>query len=118
MRPATPSGGQPDAPSGDGHWRGQLRDVALQRAMTKRLAGVPSYTVPEAAALLSISAEYLYRLIRQGQFPAVCMRPSGTHGRYIIAAAAVNGLLDQATTVDLAQWAKDWQAAAPGTGVA
>src|SRR5690349_19092334 len=52
-------------------WRGALREQALANALQKRATGVPSYTVQEAAALLSISQEYLYRLIQRGSFPAV-----------------------------------------------
>jgi hypothetical protein len=39
------------------------RERALRSALRKRAAGVPTYTVPEAAALLSVSQEHLYRLI-------------------------------------------------------
>jgi Helix-turn-helix domain len=54
-------------------WRESLRDLALESAIMKRERGVPSYSVPEAAALLSISQEYLYRLIQAEKFPAVRM---------------------------------------------
>ena len=98
-----PSGGTPaqpvDAPSRDlsALWRAEIRDKALQNALRKRAAGVPTYSVPEAAALLSVSQEHLYRLIRADAFPAVRMRIGGDQGRYVIPAKAVEQLLDTAT---------------------
>lgn len=93
-------------------WRGLLRRHALDVAMSKRAAGVPTYSVPEAAALMSISQEYLYRLIQTDGFPAIRMRASGGQGRYVIPAKAVEQLLDAATqagscvesTVLTAEW--------------
>ena len=76
--------------------RARLRGSVLDRAMKKRAEGVPTYTVPEAAALLSISQEYLYRLIHAEAFPAVKMRLGGRQGRYVIPAKAVEQLLDDA----------------------
>lgn len=99
-------------------WRGQLRDQALQNAMRKRAGGVPTYSVPEAAALLSISQEYLYRLIQGGGFPAVRMRLGGGQGRYVVPAKAIEKLLDDTTAaggcVEIAEWARAW----PTGGVA
>lgn len=96
-----------------GEWRGILRDQALQTALRKRTAGVPTYSVPEAAALLSISQEYLYRLIQAGGFPAVRMRLRGNQGRYVVPAKAVERLLDDASAagscVDVGEWAQRWQ---------
>jgi excisionase family DNA binding protein len=83
-----------------------------------RAAGVPTYSVPEAAVLLSISQEYLYRLIQAGGFPAVRMRIGGRQGRYVIPAKAVEQLLDQATDasacVETAEWTKTWQCTSAG----
>jgi excisionase family DNA binding protein len=62
--------------------------------MRKRAAGVPTYSVPEAAALMSISQEYLYRLIQADAFPAVHMRVGSGQGRYVVPARAVERLLD------------------------
>jgi excisionase family DNA binding protein len=76
--------------------RTAVRSSALDRAIRKRAEGVPTYTVPEAAALLSISQEYLYRLIQADEFPAVRMRLGGRQGRYVIPAKAVEQLLDDA----------------------
>lgn len=76
--------------------RDEVRTSALKRAVRKRADGVPTYTVPEAAALLSISQEYLYRLIQAQAFPAVRMRLGGRYGRYVIPAKAVEQLLDDA----------------------
>lgn len=76
--------------------REAVRTSALDSAIRKRTEGVPTYTVPEAAALLSISQEYLYRLIQADAFPAVRMRLSGRHGRYVVPAKAVEQLLDDA----------------------
>jgi len=105
-------------------WAGKrelLRDVALQNAMSKRAAGIPTYSVPEAAALLSISQEYLYRLIQAGGFPALRMRLSGRHGRYVVPAKAIEQLLDDTTDacgpVDVSEWAAGWSASSAG-GVA
>jgi excisionase family DNA binding protein len=95
-----------------------LRDVALRNAMAKRAAGVPTYSVPEAAALLSISQEYLYRLIQGGGFPAVRMRLSGAQGRYVVPAKAVEQLLNEATnaaaSVEVADWTAGWAGGVAG----
>ena len=69
----------------------------LQAALRKRAAGVPSYTVPEAAALLSVSQEHLYRLIKSDAFPAVDMRRHRDQGKYVVPARAVEAMLDAAT---------------------
>jgi excisionase family DNA binding protein len=79
--------------------RETLREQALSSAIRKRAAGVPTYSVPEAAALLSISQEYLYRLIQAGGFAAVRMRSGRNQGRYVIPAKAVEQLLDEAASV-------------------
>ena len=69
--------------------------------------------MPEAAALLSISQEYLYRLIQAGGFPALRMRLGGNQGRYVVPARAVEKLLDDASAnagcVDVDEWAGRWQ---------
>lgn len=102
-------------------WRGTLREQALNSAMRKRAAGVPTYSVPEAAALLSISQEYLYRLIQADGFPAVRMRSAGRQGRYVVPAKAVELLLDVAATngscVESADVAEQWRRGIAG-GVA
>ena len=69
----------------------------MRNALRKRTEGVPTYTVPEAAALMSVSQEHLYRLIRGGAFPAVRMRAGAEHGRYVVPARAVEALLAEAT---------------------
>lgn len=93
-------------------WRGHLREQAMRSALRKRAAGVPTYTVPEAAALLSVSQEYLYRLIQAAAFPAVRMRSGGNQGRYVVPAKAVERLLDHATAdsscVESADWSQRW----------
>lgn len=98
--------------------REALRDATLRSAMQKRAAGVPTYSVPEAAALLSISQEYLYRLIQTGGFPAVRMRIGGRKGRYVVPAKAVEMLLDTAsqdsTCVEAQEWTEHWQASNGG----
>ena len=117
------SGRPPDAqdPAGVPGWRDSLREQALQNAMRKRAEGVPTYTVPEAAALLSISQEYLYRLIQASAFPAVRMRLGGNQGRYVIPAKAVERLLDDAAAagncVEVGEWAERWTAGTPNAGV-
>jgi excisionase family DNA binding protein len=94
--------------------RAVLREAILRNAMRKRAEGVPTYSVPEAAALLSISQEYLYRLIQAGGFPAVRMRIGGRKGRYVVPAKAVEKLLDAAsddnTCIDAREWTERWQA--------
>lgn len=104
-----------------GEWRGVLRTQALESAMRKRAAGVPTYSVPEAAALLSISQEYLYRLIQSDGFPAVRMRAGRGQGRYVVPAKAVERLLDGATDagtcVESAEVAEQWREGTRG-GVA
>ncbi|MEC3974576.1 helix-turn-helix domain-containing protein [Amycolatopsis sp. H20-H5] len=90
----------------------------MQTALRKRSAGVPTYTVPEAAALLSLSQEYVYRLIHADAFPALRLRRSGGQGRYVVPAKAVEQLLDIATgagnCVDVTDWVGAWQAASAG----
>ena len=83
-----------DHPVRTAEWRESLRAQALASAIAKRAAGVPTYSVPEAAALLSVSQEYLYRLIQADGFPAVRMRVGAGQGRYVVPAKAVELLLD------------------------
>ena len=93
----TPESDHPRAPDADRvRWRRACRDLTLRSALRKRADGVPTYSVPEAAALLSVSQEHLYRLIRADAFPAVRMR-LGQQGRYVVPARAVEALLDAAT---------------------
>jgi excisionase family DNA binding protein len=105
----TASSTQPERSVGGRQTRELMRNVALQNAIRKRADGVPTYTVPEAAALLSISQEYLYRLIQADMFPAVHMRIGRNQGRYVVPAKVVEKLLDDAATaansLDLAEWA-------------
>ncbi len=76
--------------------RQSRRERALRSALRKRAAGVPTYTVPEAAALLSVSQEHLYRLIHAEAFPAVPMRAGLERGRYVVAAADLEEFLGSA----------------------
>ena len=69
--------------------------AALRSGLRKRATGVPTYSVPEAAALLSLSREHLYRLIRVGAFPALRMGLDAEHGRYVVAARTVEELLER-----------------------
>lgn len=86
--------------------------------MQKRAAGVPTYSVPEAAALLSVSQEYLYRLIQAGAFPAVHMRSGGRQGRYVVPAKAIERLLDAAAVgggcLEVDDWAQAQQSPSDG----
>ena len=94
----TPSSDHSRAPDVDRvRWRRACRDLTLRSALRKRSDGVPTYSVPEAAALLSVSQEHLYRLIRADAFPAVRMRVGREQGRYVVPARAVEALLDAAT---------------------
>lgn len=89
-------------------WRGALREQTLANAMRKRATGVPTYSVPEAAALLSISSEYLYRLIQRGGFPAVRMRLSGSKGRYVVPADAVDQLIRDTASATSSVEVREW----------
>lgn len=110
-----------DTPTSGGAERGQhrgvLRDLALQNALRKRAEGVPSYKVPEAAALLSISQEYLYRLIQADGFPAIRMGRGGKP-RYVVPAKAIELILAHAAAVgscvDMVDLVEDWQALTTG----
>ena len=101
--------------------RDELRDIALRSALEKRRAGVPTYSVPEVASLLSVSAVHLYRLIQADLFPAVLMAMPGLRGRYVVPAAAVERLLREAAAgtsmVDVGSWTADYRAERAG-GVA
>jgi excisionase family DNA binding protein len=97
------------APTSSGqHWRSELRSQALRSAMAKRAAGVPTYSVAEAAARLSVSQEHLYRLIHADAFPAVRMALAGSQGRYVVPARAVERLLAEADAagrrVEVSEW--------------
>lgn len=111
--PAEQAVGAEQAKQAPSEWRGVLRQHALDNAMSKRAAGVPTYSVPEAAALLSISQEYLYRLIQTDGFPAVRMRSGRGKGRYVIPARAIEQLLDTAaqaaSCVESADLADQWR---------
>lgn len=101
----------PDSGSTNPRWRAVLRNKALETAMAKRASGVPSYTVPEAAALLSVSSEHLYRLIHADSFPAVRMALVGGQGRYVIPAAAVERLLLETDAAGCRLEVSEWTAA-------
>jgi excisionase family DNA binding protein len=78
-------------------------DRALANGLRKRAAGVPTYSVPEAAALLSVSREHLYRLIRAGVFPAMRMGLGAGHGRYVVPARAVEAIIDAVVPIPVAE---------------
>lgn len=102
-------------PPGRGRSRAAVRDTALQNAVHKRDIGAPSYTVPEAAALCSISQEHLYRLVRIGVFPAIRMALDGQQGRYVVPATAVEQLLTNSESaaggLDVGTWPQRWTSA-------
>src|SRR3712207_4385753 len=102
-------------------WRESLRAQTLRNAMQKRAEGVPTYSIPEAAALMSISQEYLYRLVQAGGFPAVRMRVGRGQGRYVVPAQAVEALLSGAAEagacIESADVADRWHRG-PSGGVA
>jgi excisionase family DNA binding protein len=87
--------------------RQSRRERALRSALRKRAAGVPTYTVPEAAALLSVSQEHLYRLIHADAFPAVLMRAGLERGRYVVAAAGLEEFLASARGTDALRESRD-----------
>jgi excisionase family DNA binding protein len=97
-------------------WRESAREASLRNALRKRDTGVPTLTVPEAAALLSVSQEHLYRLIQADGFPAVRLGMGGRRqGRYVVPTKAVDSLLTDAAAssscVDAGEWTKQWQSA-------
>lgn len=113
----TPAGVSESAETGSvgrAQWRAQCRDLALQSALRKREAGVPTYTVAETAALFSVSQEHMYRLVRAGAFPSVQLRIGGDQGRYVVPAQAVESLLAAAAEsggyVDAQEWTQSWTA--------
>jgi excisionase family DNA binding protein len=75
-----------------------MRARTLRTALEKRAMKVPTYTVAEAAALLSISTEHLHRLIRANAFPTVPMSDGRTRGCNVIPAKVIEGRLDQASS--------------------
>jgi excisionase family DNA binding protein len=83
---------------------------AVQETTEVRKSGPAFYTVREAAELLRIGASTLYRIIREGDFPAVRLR-----SRYVIPAAALEELLAEAKAsggvVDPARMAAERRAA-------
>jgi excisionase family DNA binding protein len=89
-------------------WRSELGSHSLRTALAKRAAGVPTYSVSEAAALLSVSRVHLYRLIHADAFPAVRMALAGGGGRFVIPARAVERLLGETDAtggqVEVAEW--------------
>lgn len=95
-----------------------LRDVALRNALEKRKAGVATYSVPEAAVLLSVSPVHLYRLIQADSFPAVLMALRGKRGRYVVPAAVVERLLGDVAAgtslVDVGTWTAAYRAERAG----
>ena len=101
-----------ESAEGPSRLRQHGRELALQSALRKRADGVPSYTIPEAAALCSVSQEHLYRLVRDNAFPAIRMQRGQGKGRYVIPAKAVEQLLDHAATgsdcVEASEWALTW----------
>ncbi len=111
--PAEQEAGVQQVKQSPSEWRGLLRRHALAAAMGKRAVGVPTYSVPEAAALLSISQEYLYRLIQTDGFPAIRMRAGRGQGRYVVPAKAIEQLLDAAaqagSCVESAEIAERWR---------
>lgn len=74
----------------------------MQRAVRKRAIGAATYTVPEAAALLSISQEHLYRLIHAERFPAV--RVAGDDGKRSVSADVVERLLRSGSLQDASEF--------------
>ena len=99
-------------------WRESLRQQALKSALQKRAAGVPTLSVPETAPLMSVSQEYLYRLIQADAFPAIRMRARGSQGRYVVPMLAVNHLLGSAIeagcVIESADFTERWLAAIRG----
>jgi len=100
-------------------WRAVGRDQAMRNALHKRAAGAPTYSVPEAAALLSVSQEHLYRLIRADVFPAVRMRSGHEMGRYVVPAQAVDSVLEGAVRggvcAEIAELVEHWRGGPSGS---
>lgn len=68
-----------------------LPTTERQKETETRKSGPAFYTVREAAELLRIGASTLYRIIREGDFPAVRLR-----SRYVIPAAALDEMFAEA----------------------
>ncbi len=102
---------RPELAAARDQWRSIQREKALQSALRKRALGVPTYTVPEAAALLSRSQEHLYRQIKANAFPAVDMGGRGRRGYYVVPAKALDAMLDAATASGSVVSAADFCAA-------
>lgn len=94
--------------------------MKLRNPIRKRAVGVPANTAPEAAALLSISQEYLYQLTQADSLPPVQMWIGANQGRYIVPAKAVERLLSHAidigNCVDATRWTADWLSNRQGGG--
>lgn len=90
--------------------RAAARARSLDSALMKQARGVPFYTIPEAAVLLSMSQEHLYRLVRADVFPAIRSR-----GKYTVPALAVNDLVTASMSaggcIEVEEWAQAWKAA-------
>ena len=101
-------------------WRNVGRDIVLANALRKRAAGVPTYSIPEAAALLSVSQEHLSRLVRADAVPALRMRLGADQGRYVVPAAAVERLLDAVVAgggcAEIAELTDAWREGLPTGG--
>lgn len=65
--------------------------TGVQKKSEITQSGPAFYTVREAAELLRVGASTLYRIIREGDFPAVRLR-----SRYVIPAAALEEMLAEA----------------------
>lgn len=89
----TAGGGEPPASEATSR-RNTMRARTLRTALQKREMKVPTYTVAEAAALLSISPEHLHRLIRANAFPTVAMSDGRTRGCNVIPAQAIEARLE------------------------
>lgn len=94
--------------------RSRSREAALKRALYKRATGVPTYNIPEAAALLSVSPEHLYRLVRASAFPARPVGRGRVRPRYIVPAWAVERVLDECLADDATN-AKLWAGEVPAS---
>lgn len=92
----------------------KLRAQAFRSALEKRAVKAPTYTVPETAALLSVSAEHLYRLIQADCFPTVRMGAAAGQGKFVVPAKAIEQLLDDAAAggrlIEVAEWTASWNA--------
>jgi len=87
----------------------EQRTVVFHRRGTPRTATRLAVPLDEAAAMVGVSYNTLWRAVRDNQFPGVRIRD-----RIVVPIKAIDKLFDAATTtgelVDSAEWTAHWTA--------